>query len=108
MKRLSHRQFERYVDDGVEALPGWVRKKLINVAFLVVDTPSKRQRKENNLKKGETLLGLYEGVPLSDRGNEAVILPDTITIFRKPILELCRDESEVRRCVANTIWHEVA
>lgn len=96
------------VSEAIDALPSWVHEKLENVAFLVKDEPSKAQRKEHDVQNGETLFGLYEGVPLSERGSEAVIYPDTITIFKKPILEAYAVSDDIRKCVHNTIWHEVA
>lgn len=101
-------EFELLIKEGIDALPVWVQSKLVNVVFLVRDVPSKRQRKENNLSAHETLFGLYEGVPLSERGNESPLMPDTITIFKKPILETYTELADIRACVHNTIWHEVA
>jgi predicted Zn-dependent protease with MMP-like domain len=100
--------FARYVEEGIDALPEWVRRELTNVAFLVEDEPSVRQREENGLGEEDTLFGLYEGVPLSERGNESPLLPDIITVFKKPILEEYKNEEDIRECVRNTIWHEVA
>lgn len=105
---MTDAEFDNLITEGVEALPEWVQMKLINVAFLVRDEPSKRQRRENDLASHETLFGLYEGVPLSERGNESPLMPDTITIFKKPILETYSTPADIRACIHNTIWHEVA
>ena len=100
--------FATWVEDGIAALPVWVQEKLVNVAFLIEEEPSETLRKEERLLPDETLFGHYVGVPLTDRGDESPLLPDTITIFKKPILETYTDEVDIRTCIANTIWHEVA
>lgn len=105
---MSRERFEQYVQEGIAALPSWVHGKLNNLAFLLADEPSKRQREENHLDEHETLFGLYEGVPLSERGNTEVLMPDRITVFMKPICEVYTTEEDIRECVKNTIWHEVA
>ena len=104
----TEEQFHSWVKEGVETLPSWVQGKLTNVALLVALRPSRRQRTENHIGAHETLFGLYEGVPLVERGNESPLLPDTITIFIEPIREAYEREEDMRTCVHNTIWHEVA
>lgn len=105
---MTNKEFEDCVADGIRSLPLWVHEELENIVFLVSEEPTKVQRKENGLTPEETLFGIYEGVPLSERGNNPPVLPDTITLFRKPILERYSKEEDVRTCVQNTIWHEVA
>jgi predicted Zn-dependent protease with MMP-like domain len=105
---MREEAFRALVEEGIDALPEWVRTELVNVAFLVAHVPTEKQRIENNLDDTETLFGLYEGVPLTERGNEAVMMPDTITIFMTPILETYTEEKDIQACVNNTIWHEVA
>jgi predicted Zn-dependent protease with MMP-like domain len=105
---MTDAQFHELVHEGIASLPEWVRKEIVNVAFLVRDEPSKRQREEQGLLSGETLFGLYEGVPLVERGNESPLMPDTITIFKNPILDTYKHDEDIRACVHNTIWHEVA
>lgn len=105
---MTDATFESLVEEGIAALPEWVKAKLVNVAFLIADEPSREQRIEHGLTADETLFGLYEGVPLSERGEEVPLMPDTVTIFKKPILETYTREEDIRVCVHNTIWHEVA
>jgi predicted Zn-dependent protease with MMP-like domain len=100
--------FKQYVEEGIVSLPEWVHGELKNVAFLIEDEPNAQQREENELQEGEVLFGLYEGVPLSERGNDSPLLPDIITVFKKPILETYTHGEDIRACVHNTIWHEVA
>ncbi|HEX7277394.1 MAG TPA: metallopeptidase family protein [Acidimicrobiales bacterium] len=59
--------------------------------------------------RGEDLLGLYEGVPLTEReAYGGMVLPDRITIYRRPICEMCETEDEVVETVRDTVIHEVA
>lgn len=105
-------EFEKIVAEGYERLPEWVRLKIKNVAILIEDIPSEEDRALQGLTDDETLLGLYKGVPLSERGSEygeGFVMPDTITLYRLPILEATKeDRIDVRDVVADTIWHEFA
>lgn len=104
--------FEKLVEEGFERLPEWVRTKIKNVALLVEDEPSEEDRRLQGLEDDETLLGLYKGIPLSERGahyGEGIVMPDTITLYRLPILEAAEEDSlDVRDVIADTIWHEFA
>jgi len=61
------------------------------------------------LGPGQTLFGLYEGVPLTERSSHyGMVLPDKITIFRQPIEAYCRSEEEIRQMVRRTVLHELA
>lgn len=106
-------EFERLVEDGYERLPDWVRERMRNVALLIEDRPSKEDLLEQGIGDGtdETLLGLYRGIPLTERGEEygaGLPLPDSITLFKQPIEEAAGGDAEkVRVIVADTIWHEV-
>lgn len=115
-------EFEKLVADGFERLPRSVREKIKNVALLVEDEPSDEDRKAEGLADDETLLGLYKGIPLSERGElygVGMTMPDTITLYQKPIEEAAEDEyrdlrnpdmvtDAVRKVVVETIWHEFA
>mgnify|MGYP003394064223 CR=1 FL=1 len=109
---MKQSEFEKLVAEGYERLPQWVRDKIKNVALLIEDEPSEEVREREGLGEDETLLGLYQGIPLSARGEEYGIgatMPDTITIYRLPILEAAEtDDMDVRDVVAETIWHEFA
>ena len=106
---MTDDEFLKLVDAGIDALREDVKERMKNVAIVIADEPSPEQRKENNLSPGETLFGLYEGIPQTERGVEdLVIMPDKITIFKNPILETYTDPKDIAACVENTIWHEVA
>ncbi len=105
-------EFEQAVQESFKRLPVRVRKKIQNVALLIEDEPSTLVRTKEKLRLGETLLGLYQGIPLSARGDTygiGMMVPDTITLYRKPIEEAaCEDGTDVRDIIADTIWHEFA
>jgi predicted Zn-dependent protease with MMP-like domain len=94
------------------AIPARFARLVENVALLVEDEPDEHVREEENLTEGDTLLGLYRGVPRTERGSEYGVggtLPDTITLYRLPILEAVGSEDPelVAREIRDTIWHEV-
>ncbi|OGZ06988.1 MAG: hypothetical protein A2942_02680 [Candidatus Lloydbacteria bacterium RIFCSPLOWO2_01_FULL_50_20] len=108
---MTDERFEQLVSEGIEAIPLRFLEKLKNVAVVIADAPSRDQMHENQVLEGETLLGLYEGIPLVERGEVygGLVLPDKITIFKLPILEASgSDENEIRRIVKETVWHEIA
>jgi predicted Zn-dependent protease with MMP-like domain len=97
---VSPERFEELVADALDAIPEALADRMDNVAVFVRD----RSRQRN-------LLGLYEGVPLTARGNHYGIgggAPDRITIFRENICARCHSEDEVVRQVTITVVHEVA
>lgn len=109
---MPRADFENLIAEGYEQLPEWVRGKIRNVALLVEDEPSQEDRKAQGLADDETLLGLYKGVPLSERGDMygvGMTLPDTITLYQKPIEQAAEEDGlSVAQVVAETIWHEFA
>lgn len=83
----------------IKTLPPNLQKALQEVLIIVQDNP------END---DEKLLGLYDGIPLSDRGVDNMpLLPDKIYIYRIPLLHLCRNRSQLRREIRATIIHEL-
>ena len=107
---MNRKEFEVFVREGVERLPAWVREKIKNVALLIENEPSEEIRELEKLGPDETLLGLYQGVPLTGRSYEASMTPpDTITLYQFPIEDAAEEEGkDVRNVVAETVWHEFA
>jgi predicted Zn-dependent protease with MMP-like domain len=100
--------FERLVAEALRGLPEEFRSKLVNLAVVVEDRPTRRDLQRAGLPPHATLLGLYIGVPLTERGsNYGGVLPDKIVIFKAPIEALCRTDEEVRRTVQETVRHEI-
>lgn len=106
---MTRDEFEKLVAESFERLPERVRAQIQNVALLVEDEPSAEIREREKLGEQETLLGYYQGVPLTARGAESPLIPDTITLYQFPIEEEARDSGmDVRDVIAETIWHEYA
>jgi predicted Zn-dependent protease with MMP-like domain len=105
---LDDKQFEQIVSDAIENIPGPYQEHLQNVAFIIEDEPTQAQRQQLKLYPNETLFGLYEGVPLPARQGTTKLLPDKITIFKKPALAFSGSIEELRGHVRHTVWHEVA
>ena len=102
-------EFEKMVDAGIAAIPKRFLQKLDNVSIVIEDEPTPAQKEKLHLRCGWTLFGLYEGVPQTKRGvYYGSVLPDKITIFRKPIIEAARDVEHIKEIVKNTVWHEIA
>ncbi len=93
-------EFEQLVNHALDDIPAEFMTVMDNCVILVADDPP----------PGEpVLLGLYEGVPLTERGDTyAAVLPDRILIFRRPILAICDTVEEVVRQVHITVVHEIA
>jgi predicted Zn-dependent protease with MMP-like domain len=106
---LSPDEFDRLVAAAYARIPGRFRKRLKNVALLVEAEPSAAQLGRIRGGRGSTLLGLYEGRPLTTRSVfEPFSMPDRITIFQGPHERLARSPAALRRMVEDTVWHEVA
>jgi predicted Zn-dependent protease with MMP-like domain len=102
--------WDQYIEEGIAALPQRYREKIQNVAVLLEDDVSEEVRMREGLGVRETLLGLYQGVPLTERGDGygiGAVMPDTITIYKRPTLEEAAEtDGDVARVVRETIWHE--
>ncbi|MBI2939097.1 MAG: metallopeptidase family protein, partial [Chloroflexi bacterium] len=106
---MYRRRFERLVQRAVRQIPSPLRAMMDNVAIVVEAEPSPEQLAETGLPPGETLLGLYQGVPLTERvASQAFLLPDKITIFQRPIEEMGRSDQEIIWHIRRTVIHEVA
>ena len=106
---LNIEEFEKLVSDAIDAIPEHYAGNMKNVGFVVEDMPTAEQRQKLHLHRGMTLYGLYEGIPLTQRGNNySGVLPDKITVFRLPMLHQAQNHDELKNLVNNTVWHEVA
>lgn len=78
------------------------------MAIIVEEEPTPEHLAEADLGPGDTLFGLYSGIPLTQRTTEyGMVLPDRITIFRRPLMEWCQTEEELVEEVHRTVLHEV-
>ncbi|MEK7542189.1 MAG: metallopeptidase family protein [Patescibacteria group bacterium] len=109
MAKYSRVQFEEMVALAMHRLPERARKHIKNVAVCVQDHPTPEQLKETGMRRGDTLLGLFEGVPETEWGKGfGNVLPDKITIFQEGIEQFVDTPEEIEREVRLTVWHEVA
>jgi predicted Zn-dependent protease with MMP-like domain len=106
---MDSRQFDKLVTKAVESLPEEFRERLENVDIVVADMPTRAQLKNLKGRRGNMLLGLYEGVPLTARTQGyGLVMPDKITIFQKPIEAMCRDEAQIINEIQRVVRHEIA
>jgi predicted Zn-dependent protease with MMP-like domain len=106
---MSPQEFDRLVSEAYARIPGRFRKRMKNIALVVEDEPSISQLARGRVPRGGTLLGLYEGRPLTRRSVfESFAMPDRITIFQGPHERLARGPEDLVRLVEGTVWHEVA
>ena len=100
--------FEELVREAIATIPDDFLNIMTNVDFHVRRAPLKRQLQGAKLEKGETLLGLYEGVPLTEGYDGNMMQPDIITLFQEPIEAECETDDEIKELVRTTVIHEVA
>ena len=105
---MRRRAFAQLVAEALDGLPCPLRRSMQNIAVLVETAPSRALLETMDLWPDHTLLGLYQGVPLPERGHSyGNVLPDQITIFQQPIEALCHTPEEIKDVVRETVIHEV-
>ena len=105
---MNRAAFERLVTEAVALIPKRFRREIRNLALVVEEEPSPALLEEMEIEPPDSLYGLYQGTPLTERrwdyGNT---LPDRIILYQRPIEEDCEDEDEVRAVIGETLIHEV-
>lgn len=106
-------EFERLVAQAVQDLPAEFREHLEDVTIMIEDWPDEDILAEAECQHQSELLGYYRGVPLTDQYESlSVASPlqsaSQIFLFRQPILDQCASDREVRRCIRDTLHHEIA
>jgi predicted Zn-dependent protease with MMP-like domain len=107
--RLSSAEFEDLVVAALDSLPESLLELLDNVDVTIEQWPTTAQRGLASIDGG-TLLGLYEGIPLTERHSSSysLVVPDKVTIFQRPIEQICRSRDDVVDQVRVTVVHEIA
>ena len=107
---MDRRKFRRLVEEALDTLPAEVRVRMENVTVFVEEQPNDEQIAGAGLDPHrDVLFGLYEGSPLGERSHDyAMVLPDRITLFYRPLVESFRGPVEIREEIRRTIVHEVA
>jgi len=109
MQEISDEVFSALMAECLDELPQEYVEGLDNVLITYEDLPTSEQRKKQKLGPNQTLLGLYEGIPLTKRGaGYQFVLPDKITLFKWPLVNESRDEEDLKSNVKHTLWHEIA
>jgi predicted Zn-dependent protease with MMP-like domain len=98
MDEITEERFSALVDEALDGIPDALWDRFDNVVVLV----------EDEHEQDPDLLGLYEGIPLTDRWDYAGVLPDKISIFRLPLCAMCADEAELVEEIRITVVHELA
>lgn len=105
---MTRDDFLRLVDEALTTIPPHFRDALVNVAIVVEDEPTSGQLADVDIEPPDTLLGLYEGTPLTERqwahGNA---LPDKVTLFQGPIEDASEDDDDVVVAIGETLIHEI-
>jgi predicted Zn-dependent protease with MMP-like domain len=108
MIEVSDEQFQALINQALTELPGEHVRNIKNIAILYEQEPTPEQRLKVHLHDNQTLLGLYEGVPLSQRQGMTRVFPDKITLFKLPLQNHANTPAELKEQIKHTLWHEIA
>jgi predicted Zn-dependent protease with MMP-like domain len=104
---MTREAFAALVEEALHDIPPQFREAMKNVAVVIEDEPPPHILEELEVEPGDTLFGLYQGTPLTERrwdyGNA---LPDRISIYQGPIEDACETDDEIRACVVETVIHD--
>ena len=105
---MKREAFRRLVDEALESIPPEFRDAMQNIAIVIEDEPTLEQLESVEIEPPDTLLGLYEGTPLTERhwahGN---VLPDKVTLFQGPIEDSSDGDEDVVVAIGETLIHEI-
>ena len=105
---MNRKAFEGLVQDALQTIPQRFRRAMKNLAIVVEDEPAADLLREMEIEPPDTLLGLYQGIPLTERrwdyGNA---LPDRILLFQGPLERESDDEVDLVVAIGETLIHEV-
>ena len=105
---MERKKFERYVAEALASIPRRFRDAMQNIAIVVEEEPSRALLAEMEIEPPDTLLGLYQGTPLTERswgyGNT---LPDRVLLFQGPHERESEDEEDLVTAIGETLIHEI-
>ncbi|HEX5214797.1 MAG TPA: metallopeptidase family protein [Vicinamibacterales bacterium] len=105
---MTREQFRKLVDEALAGIPIRFRDALKNIAIVVEDEPTMAQLADVGIDPPDTLLGLYEGTPLTERQwSHETVMPDKVTLFQGPIEDASDDEDDVVVAIGETLIHEI-
>jgi predicted Zn-dependent protease with MMP-like domain len=106
---MDEETFNQVVIEALDALPDEFAQAFENIEVLVEARPSAQHRRAARIKPWQTLYGLYQGVPLPARThNYGLVAPDTITIFREPLMRDFPNVEQLQAQIRRTVLHEIA
>ena len=109
MYDITDEQFDALISRAIGEMPSQYIEHLDNVVITYDDVPNQYQATKLQLRGDSLLLGLYEGIPLPQRGaGYNLVLPDKITLFKYPIMATAHDEASFYSQIKHTLWHEIA
>ncbi len=105
---MTREEFRSLVDEALGTIPDHFREAMSNIAIVIEDEPSPAQLEDVGIDPPDTLLGLYEGTPLTERQwSHGNALPDKITLFQGPIEDASEDEDDLVVAIGETLIHEI-
>jgi predicted Zn-dependent protease with MMP-like domain len=105
---MERANFERLVGQALDGIPDELLGYLDNVDLVVEEWPAPEHLAGHTIDESDYLLGLYEGIPLTERDDYGMVLPDKITLFQGSIEAICASDEEIVEEVRRTVVHEVA
>ncbi|HZP48768.1 MAG TPA: metallopeptidase family protein [Vicinamibacterales bacterium] len=106
--RVDRKTFEQYVADALASVPRRFRKAMHNVVIVVEDEPAPQLLAEMDIEPPDTLLGLYQGTPLTERSwGHGNTLPDRVLLFQGPHERAAEDEDDLVVAIGETLIHEI-
>jgi predicted Zn-dependent protease with MMP-like domain len=105
---VTRDEFTRLVQEAIDDIPRRFRREMKNIAIVVEDEPPPHLLDEMEIEPPDSLYGLYQGTPLTERGwGHGNVLPDRITLYQRPIEADSEDREDTIVCIAETLIHEV-
>jgi predicted Zn-dependent protease with MMP-like domain len=105
---VERARFEQLVADALGTIPPRFRRAMSNIAIVVEDEPAPELLRDLEIEPPDTLFGLYQGTPLTERGWQyGNTLPDRILLFQGPHEREARDDEDLVRSVGETLIHEI-
>ena len=105
---MERRAFDALVADALAGIPSQFREALANLAISVESEPAPPLLREMEIEPPDTLLGLYQGTPLTERGSTyGNTLPDRILLFQGPLERASEDEDDLIVAIGETLIHEI-
>jgi predicted Zn-dependent protease with MMP-like domain len=105
---MTRARFEQLVADAARTIPGRFRQQIQNLAIIVEDEPDDELLDDMEIDPPDTLFGLYQGTPLTERRwDHGNVLPDRIVLYQGPIEDACESDDEVVATIGETLIHEV-